>query len=85
MSKNNQLKNATPERRNYKLYKAKKQWITACATFLLTFGATAVMNVSAQADQNAGSAEPVVEEKVANSTAPTGSAVIANADSGNFK
>ncbi|MGM9892536.1 mucin-binding protein [Limosilactobacillus sp.] len=81
MSKNNQLKNATPERRNYKLYKAKKQWITACATFLLTFGATAVMNVSAQADQNAGSAEPVVEEKVANSTAPTGSAVIANADS----
>ncbi|MGF0014679.1 KxYKxGKxW signal peptide domain-containing protein [Limosilactobacillus reuteri] len=23
----------TPKNKNYKLYKAKKQWITACATF----------------------------------------------------
>ncbi len=39
-----------PEQRNFKLYKHKKQWMTACATFLLTFGATAVMNVSASAN-----------------------------------
>lgn len=65
MSKNNRLKNATPERRNYKLYKAKKQWITACATFLLTFGATAVMNVSAQADVE-NNVEPTESEEIAN-------------------
>ncbi|MGN1283649.1 MAG: MBG domain-containing protein [Limosilactobacillus sp.] len=50
MGKNNKQKNMTPERRNYRLYKAKKQWITACATFMLTFGATAVVNASVQAD-----------------------------------
>ncbi|HJA47280.1 MAG TPA: KxYKxGKxW signal peptide domain-containing protein [Candidatus Limosilactobacillus excrementigallinarum] len=55
MGKNNQQKNMVPERRNFKLYKAKKQWITACATFLLTFGATTVMNVSAHADVNSDS------------------------------
>lgn len=53
MGKNNDQKNMVPERRNFKLYKAKKQWITACATFLLTFGATAVLNVSANAETNA--------------------------------
>lgn len=58
-----------PERRNYKLYKAKKQWITACATFLLTFSATAVMNVSAQAADNPTSAdEPVAEVNSTNNT-----------------
>lgn len=53
MGKNNDQKNMVPERRNFKLYKTKKQWITACATFLLTFGATAVLNVSANAETNA--------------------------------
>lgn len=40
----------TPKNKNYKLYKAKKQWITACATFMLAFGATAVVNASVQAN-----------------------------------
>lgn len=44
MGKNNSLRNVTPERKNYKLYKAKKQWFTACATFLVAFGAMAVTN-----------------------------------------
>ncbi|MQB62925.1 YSIRK signal domain/LPXTG anchor domain surface protein [Lactobacillus reuteri] len=50
MGKNNPLRSMTPKNKNYKLYKAKKQWITACATFMLAFGATAVVNASAQAD-----------------------------------
>lgn len=50
MSKNNPLRSMTPKDKNYKLYKAKKQWITACATFMLAFGATAVVNASVQAD-----------------------------------
>ena len=44
-----------PERKNYKLYKAKKQWITACATILLGLGATAMTNVSANANPNSES------------------------------
>ena len=40
----------TPKNKNYKLYKAKKRWITACATFMLAFGATAAVNASVQAD-----------------------------------
>lgn len=44
MGKNNQLRDATPVRRNYKLYKVKKQWVTACATFLVAFGAMAATN-----------------------------------------
>ena len=54
-----------PEQRNFKLYKHKKQWMTACATFLLTFGATAVMNVSASANtdntSNGGSTPKIAE------------------------
>ncbi|MCW3764620.1 MBG domain-containing protein [Weissella confusa] len=50
MGKNNPLRSMTPQNKNYKLYKAKKQWITACATFMLGFGATAVVNASVQAD-----------------------------------
>ena len=50
MGKNNPLRSMTPKNKNYKLYKAKKQWITACATFMLAFGATAVVNASVQAD-----------------------------------
>ena len=68
MGKNNRQRNLVPERRNFKLYKAKKQWITACATFLLTFGATAVMNVSASADANSdtGSTTPQATEVSSN-------------------
>ena len=43
MGKNNPLRSMTPKNKNYKLYKAKKQWITACATFMLAFGATAAV------------------------------------------
>ena len=50
MGRNNQRRKTNIEQRNFKLYKHKKQWMTACATFLLTFGATAVMNVSASAN-----------------------------------
>lgn len=50
MGKNNPLRSMTPKNKNQKLYKAKKQWITACATFMLAFGATAVVNASVQAD-----------------------------------
>ncbi|MCC4325106.1 BspA family leucine-rich repeat surface protein [Limosilactobacillus reuteri] len=50
MGKNNPLRSMTPKNKNYKLYKAKKQWITACATFMLAFGATAVVNANVQAD-----------------------------------
>ncbi len=50
MGKNNPLRSMTPKNKNYKLYKAKKQWITACATFMLAFGATAAVNASVQAD-----------------------------------
>ncbi|KEK15136.1 hypothetical protein LR3_03865 [Limosilactobacillus reuteri] len=50
MGKNNPLRSMTPKNKNYKLYKAKKQWITACATFMLAFGATAVVNASVQAN-----------------------------------
>lgn len=42
MSKNNPLRNASRKNCNYKLYKAKKQWVTTCATLLVTLGATAV-------------------------------------------
>ena len=50
MGKNNPLRSMTPKNKNYKLYKAKKQWITACATFMLAFGATAAVNASVQAE-----------------------------------
>lgn len=78
MSKNNPLRSMTPENRNYKLYKAKKQWITACATFMLAFGATAVMNVSVQADAGNNSAEPVAEVGPVNN----GSSSSANSSAG---
>ena len=50
MGKNNPLRSMTPKNKNQKLYKAKKQWITACATFMLAFGPTGVVNASVQAD-----------------------------------
>lgn len=55
MGKINKKNNLMPVRRNYKLYKAKKQWLTACVTFLLTFGTTAVVNASVHADEVANS------------------------------
>ena len=65
MGRNNQRRKMIPEQRNFKLYKHKKQWMTACATFLLTFGATAVMNVSASANtdntSNGGSTPKTAE------------------------
>ena len=57
MSKNNRLNNVNSERKNFRLYKAKKQWITACATFVFTLGASAaVMTTTAHAaDDQVGS------------------------------
>lgn len=64
MGRNNQRRKMIPEQRNFKLYKHKKQWMTACATFLLTFGATAVMNVSASANTDNTSNGGVVRLKL---------------------
>ncbi len=67
MGRNNQRRKTNIEQRNFKLYKHKKQWMTACATFLLTFGATAVMNVSASANTdniNNGNSTPKNAEVV---------------------
>ncbi len=63
MGKNNSLRNMTPQRKNYKLYKAKKQWITACATFMFMFGATAVITTDAHADVVNNDAEPNAAEE----------------------
>ena len=49
MSTNNPLKRMVPENRNYRLYKAKKQWITACATVLVALGTTVAFQGNAQA------------------------------------
>lgn len=65
MSKNNQQPRMVLERKNFKLYKAKKQWVTACATVLVTLGATAFVNASANADPNSTLTEPVTKEAVA--------------------
>ncbi|WP_251546455.1 mucin-binding protein [Limosilactobacillus caecicola] len=52
MRKNRQkLNRANEKQQNYRLYKAKKQWITACATLFLTLGASAVVATSVQADE----------------------------------
>lgn len=80
----------TPKNKNYKLYKAKKQWITACATFMLAFGKTAVVNASVQADTTtpattqaggtvAESAQPQNSgDEIAQNTAETKRNVVAN-------
>ena len=77
MSKNNPLRSMTPKNKNYKLYKAKKQWITACATFMLAFGATAVVNASVQADTTTPATTQASGSTVtaAESTQPQSSAV----------
>ncbi|MGI1802251.1 MBG domain-containing protein [Limosilactobacillus reuteri] len=76
MGKNNPLRSMTPQNKNYKLYKAKKQWITACATFMLAFGATAVVNASVQADTTTPATTQVSGSTVtvAESTQPQSSA-----------
>lgn len=52
MQKNKQkLNRANEKQQNYRLYKAKKQWITACTTVFLTFGASVVVTTSVQADE----------------------------------
>lgn len=85
MGKNNPLRSMTPKNKNQKLYKAKKQWITACA-----FGPTAVVNASVQADTTtpattqaggivAGSAQPQNSgDETALNTAETKRNVVAN-------
>ncbi|WP_225360163.1 KxYKxGKxW signal peptide domain-containing protein [Limosilactobacillus reuteri] len=90
MGKNNPLRSMTPKNKNYKLYKAKKQWITACATFTLAFGTTAVVNASVQADTTtpattqaggtvAESAQPQNSgDEIAQNTAETKRNVVAN-------
>ncbi|WP_076461337.1 MBG domain-containing protein [Limosilactobacillus caccae] len=66
MGKNNRLNNVNSQRKNYRLYKAKKQWITACATFFFTLGASAAVmtsNAAAADDPATGTTrEPQVEE-----------------------
>lgn len=65
MGKNNPLRKTHPERKNYKLYKDKKQWVTACATFLIAMGATAVTSTAVHADTNtANDNEASAETKV---------------------
>ena len=73
MGKNNPLRSMTPKNKNYKLYKAKKQWITACATFMLAFGATAVVNASVQADTTTPATTQVSGSTVAASAQPQSS------------
>lgn len=75
MGKNNQLRDATPVRRNYKLYKVKKQWVTACATFLVAFGATAATNnVMADPTATAKSQPTVSQAETAKNTGQGSSA-----------
>lgn len=47
---------------NYKLYKAKKQWITACATVIVALGASAFISTNVSADMTSNSTNQVVEE-----------------------
>lgn len=62
MGKNNAQRGMIPERKNYKLYKAKKQWVTACATVLLTVSATAAMSVDAHAAEKSNDSSVNIAE-----------------------
>lgn len=75
----------TPKNKNYKLYKAKKQWITACATFMLAFGATAVVNASVQADTTTPATTQVSGSTVAASAQPQSSVTERAQQSGETK
>lgn len=81
MGKNNKQRNMTPERRNYRLYKAKKQWITACATFMLTFGVAAVVNTGVHADTTDDSSTDVVTTNDNSSLVTNNSVVLGSANS----
>lgn len=85
MGKNNPLRSMTPKNKNYKLYKAKKQWITACATFMLAFGATAVVNASVQADTTTPATTQVSGSTVAASAQPQSSVTERAQQSGETK
>ena len=85
MGKNNPLRSMTPKNNNYKLYKAKKQWITACATFMLAFGATAVVNASVQADTTTPATTQVSGSTVAASAQPQSSVTERAQQSGETK
>ncbi|MEY8442414.1 MBG domain-containing protein [Lactobacillaceae bacterium 24-114] len=63
MGKNNSLRRMTPQNRNYKLYKAKKQWMTACATFMFAFGMSALLNTSVHADTTTNPATAQAESE----------------------
>lgn len=66
MSRNNRQHRLVLERKNFKLYKAKKQWATACATVLAALGTTAAVGTSAHADAASNSSsDPVAEVKTA--------------------
>lgn len=69
MQKNKQkLNRANEKQQNYRLYKAKKQWITACATVFLTFGASVVVTTSVQADEVVATVNPTETAEVASSS-----------------
>lgn len=55
MGSRNPLRNDSRQLSHYKMYKANKQWVTACTTFLLTIGAIAATN-TAKADDVANNA-----------------------------
>lgn len=88
MSKNNPLRKMTPDNRNYKMYKAKKQWVTACATFLIAMGATAVSTTVSHADttannddNNTPAEEQTTSDKSKISAAPSSQLKLSNDNS----
>lgn len=80
MGKNNRLRNQMPQRRNYRMYKAKKQWITACVTFFMLFGAGALISDNAHA---ATKNVTNVQEETTNTNSNKNKDKTANADSAN--
>lgn len=72
MGKNNPLRDMTPQRRNYKLYKAKKQWFTACATFLVALGAMAATSTVQAAPQPSAGAPTTAVTSAAAPSATSG-------------
>lgn len=74
MSKNNPLRAMAKENKNYKLYKAKKQWITACTTFLIALGAGAVVGTTVQADTTSANGAANTNVEVSSTSASQNSA-----------
>lgn len=51
------------QQRNFRLYKAKKQWVTACTTLLITLGASTVMlSANAHASEQSPAATPTTDD-----------------------